>query len=135
MSLPKLFKTAKNGKVQVWEIWTEGNLIQICHGFANSSNLQYETIEIKEGTNIGKVNERTLDEQADFEAEARWKAQIDYKGYVTDLKDEQKRAAYDRMGHDAFQAGGSAGSRPATRRPPRRRCRAPPPAAPPGPGQ
>lgn len=86
--LPTLYKTSKTGKVQLWRTWTEGNIVVSEFGFQGGT-IQREERTIYEGTNIGKKNERTCDEQAEFIAESNWKAQQNYKGYVTDLKKEK----------------------------------------------
>lgn len=65
---------------------------------------QLDQREISEGTNIGRSNERTCDEQAEFEAESKWKRQQNYKGYVTNLKLENKKELL-RKGKDKGLAG------------------------------
>lgn len=84
-----LYRTSKTGKVLSWETWTEGNIIFTRHGQVDGQ-LQLDQKIIEEGTNIGRSNERTPDEQAEFLALAKWKHQKKYKGYVEDIRDEKR---------------------------------------------
>lgn len=89
--LPILYCHSKSGKVKQWEIATversDGvSLIQSLAGYVDGKK-QLAEIEVTEGKNIGKSNETTPWTQACFEAESRWKKQID-KGYTEVLLEE-----------------------------------------------
>jgi len=82
-SFPRLYKKSSKGKLQVWDIMTDDNEIVVTHGLEDGKK-QTDSKLIKEGKNVGKENETTAAEQALFEAESKWKKQLD-KGYVDDL--------------------------------------------------
>jgi len=85
---PKLYGLASRGTVKEWRIWIEeasqGAVIYTEHG-AQGGKKQLATKKVKEGKNLGRVNETTPFEQAAAEAESTWKRKQD-KNYVTDLK-------------------------------------------------
>lgn len=73
-----LFGLNKNSGLKVWSIWTEDGNLYIEHGQLNGK-LQMKS-EVVPGKNIGRSNETTPKQQAEFEAKSRMKKQID-KGY------------------------------------------------------
>lgn len=73
-----LFGLNKNSGLKVWSIWTEDGNLYIEHGQLNGK-LQLKS-EVVPGKNIGRSNETTPKQQAEFEAKSRMKKQID-KGY------------------------------------------------------
>lgn len=82
-----LFGLNKNSGLKVWSIWTEDGNLYIEHGQLNGK-LQLKS-EVVPGKNIGRSNETTPKQQAEFEAKSRMKKQID-KGYrenTDELKD------------------------------------------------
>lgn len=82
-----LFGLNKNSGLKVWSIWTEDENLYIEHGQLNGK-LQLKS-EVVPGKNIGRSNETTPKQQAEFEAKSRMKKQID-KGYrenTDELKD------------------------------------------------
>lgn len=79
-----LYGLDKNGGYKIWSIYTEGDRLVITHG-KEGSKLQ-EKIDSVEGKNIGRSNETTPEQQAEFEAKSRINKQID-KGY-RESKDE-----------------------------------------------
>lgn len=99
-TFPKLFKKTNTGAIQLWEIWVgtdhsaygrgddlqvdiEGHIV-IQHGQVDGK-LQTTTDVIREGKNHGKKNATTAVEQAEKEAEAKWRKKQEREGYVTDL--------------------------------------------------
>lgn len=88
--LPTLYSHSKNGKVKQWDISVVERqngilreqivIIQTSHGYVNGKK-QLAEVEVTEGKNIGKANETVPWNQACFEAESKWKKQID-KGYT-----------------------------------------------------
>ncbi len=89
MKLKSLYKIDAKGNMLGWRIWTIGCTVYTRHGRLDG-NVQQDEYEILEGVNIGKSNHRDRDEQADFEAEAKWKKQIKYKGYFETQAEAQK---------------------------------------------
>lgn len=78
METKLLYGLDKSGKYKVWSIWTEGPELYITHG-AENGKMQAK-YEIVHGKNIGRSNETSPAQQAEFEAESRYKKQLD-KGY------------------------------------------------------
>ena len=87
-TFPVLYKKTSTGAIQRWLIKAYTNADD--HGVIETSYGQVdgatqETFDVvKEGKNTGKKNATTAYEQACKEAEARWKKQIERKGYVED---------------------------------------------------
>lgn len=83
-TFPRLFKKASSGKIQIWDIWVEGNEIHTSYGQLDGK--QTTALEIvKEGKNLGKANETTPEEQALSQAESEWNTKLSRKGYVEAL--------------------------------------------------
>lgn len=78
METKLLYGLDKSGKYKVWSIWTEGPELYITHG-AENGKMQAK-YEIVHGKNIGRSNETSPEQQAELEAESRYKKQLD-KGY------------------------------------------------------
>ena len=78
METKLLYGLDKSGKYKVWSIWTEGPELYIMHG-AENGKMQAKC-EIVQGKNIGRSNETSPEQQAELEAESRYKKQLD-KGY------------------------------------------------------
>ena len=78
METKLLYGLDKSGKYKVWSIWTEGPELYIMHG-AENGKMQAKC-EIVQGKNIGRSNETSPGQQAELEAESRYKKQLD-KGY------------------------------------------------------
>jgi ATP-dependent DNA ligase len=79
MKYPKLYKTVKSGRKQVWKIWTDGPNIYHTFGFLDGK-MRDPVARKCEPKNTGKANATTASEQADKEALAKWKKQLE-KGY------------------------------------------------------
>lgn len=78
METKLLYGLDKSGKYKVWSIWTEGVMLCIKHGSENGK-MQTKCENIQ-GKNIGRSNETSPAQQANLEAESRYKKQLD-KGY------------------------------------------------------
>lgn len=76
-----LYGLNKAGGFKVWSIWTEDDRIILEHGKLDGK-LQ-KKIEAVKGKNIGRANETTPAEQAEFEAKSKINKQKD-KGYRED---------------------------------------------------
>lgn len=81
-SLPKLYKKTKTGAVEEWIIEFGDDFYCITHGQVGGA-MQQKINKVKK-KNVGKANETSLAEQAEFEAESRWKKQLD-KGYSQNI--------------------------------------------------
>ena len=73
--LVPLFGKSKSGKIKEWRVWTEGSEVVISHGYIDGKKSIKRTV--CKGKNVGRSNETTPEQQALFEANARWKKQID----------------------------------------------------------
>lgn len=85
MNLPTLYKKTSVGADQVWDIWTEDNVIVTRWGQLNGA-IQETRDEVKKGKNVGRSNETTPTQQAESEAKSRWEKKLK-KGYVKSLDD------------------------------------------------
>lgn len=81
-TLPTLYKKASTGKLQMWQIGVEKNVIVVTHGQVSGKKQRNEET-ISQGKNIGKANETTPAEQALSEATSKWEGKVK-KGYVED---------------------------------------------------
>ena len=86
--LPMLYKKTSTGAIQFWEIWVEGSSIITRYGQVGTDSPQTTTDTITKGKNAGKANATTSSQQAELEAEAKWRKQLK-KGYVQSEADAQ----------------------------------------------
>lgn len=89
MNLLKLYKLTSSGKIQEWEILTEKNKIIVIQGQLNGKKQRYEQT-ISKGKNIGKKNETSAEQQAEIEAQAKWKKKHDKDYHLTIEECNQK---------------------------------------------
>jgi len=82
MDLPILYRKDKKDAIRIWQCWTKDNIIYTSHG-QQDGQMQVAQ-KVTEGKNIGRKNETTPEQQADFDAKSMWKKQLD-KGYVEDI--------------------------------------------------
>lgn len=81
-----LFGYDKNKKIKTWACWTEGDQLYIEHGYVDGKKqIKQETVE---PTNVGRANYRDGAAQAIFEAESRYKKQLDknYRPTIEELE-------------------------------------------------
>jgi DNA ligase 1 len=83
MQLPTLYKRAKTGAVQTWQITAEDGTFYTIEGLVNGK-LTQSSPTICKGKNIGKMNETTAVKQAENEALAKWTKKKE-KGYTEDI--------------------------------------------------
>ena len=79
-----LYKRSKTGAILQWSIFTKGNQYWTEHGQVGGKIITGKPT-ICEGTNIGRSNERTPEEQAVFVAERMWKDRQRVEGYSIDI--------------------------------------------------
>jgi DNA ligase-1 len=85
MKLPTLYARTQTGAIQQWSVYTEENKYQTVFGQVDGK-LQTTNWTICQGTNMGRSNERSPEQQAEFEAEALWKKKKD-SGYFENVSD------------------------------------------------
>lgn len=89
-NLPTLYKLTSTGAVQYWDIGVQHELdvswIITRYGQHGTESPQMTRDPIREGKNIGRANATTAEQQAEFEALAKWQKQKK-KGYVETIDD------------------------------------------------
>ena len=85
MKLPTLYARTQTGAIQQWSVYIEENKYQTVFGQVDGK-LQTTNWTICQGTNMGRSNERSPEQQAEFEAEALWKKKKD-SGYFENISD------------------------------------------------
>lgn len=79
-----LYAANKDGSVQQWSVFVDGNVVIVEYGKHNGKLQTKQTV--CESKNVGKVNETTPEQQATLEAESKYRDQI-RKGYVESIED------------------------------------------------
>lgn len=97
---PILYKKAKNGKIQQWEIWTSGSTIKTRAGQVGGK-LTESSDPILEGKNIGRSNETTPEEQAIAEAQSKYQKKLD-QGHIFNMEDALEDKVSDSVGGGFF---------------------------------
>lgn len=90
---PKLYQKDQTGKVRYWWMEQSGNKYRSISGIVgreDTSEQWSEWTEVKEGTNVGRSNERTPEEQATFLVNRLYEIRKE-QGYAEDLKDAGKK--------------------------------------------
>ena len=87
-----LYCKAKNGKVKMWIVSTQGDTLTAEAGYIDGVLQEHKTIVV--GKNIGKANETTGAEQAILEAASKYRKKLDegYKESLDELTDVKKDA-------------------------------------------
>jgi len=90
MRLSTLYKKTSNGKIEQWSIWvvelnSSAYDIVTEHGLVGGK-LQQARETVREGKNLGKANETTAREQAEFQARSEWNTKLTRKGYTDSLE-------------------------------------------------
>ena len=78
MRFDTLYGKTSSGKLQIWEVFTEGNAITTRHGQLGGKIQEKTTYATAK--NVGKANETSPERQAELEAEAKLTKQLD-RGY------------------------------------------------------
>ncbi len=79
--LPELYHRAKNGKLHVWRVWTEGEHIVTEYGTADGAKQQARRRAAAK--NLGRSNETTPEEQALLEAKRMWQRKRDLNYHLS----------------------------------------------------
>lgn len=91
-SLPKLYKTTSTGKTQTWQIFIDGSQTFTKFG-PEGGTIQESAREQSAGKNAGRANGTTPSQQAQLDAESKWRKKLG-SGYVRTLA-ELKAGAVD----------------------------------------
>jgi DNA ligase-1 len=91
--LPTLYARSNTGAVLEWDIEIEGNKYRMITGQQGGQKVTSKWTEAK-GKNTGQANETTDEEQAQLEADAKWKKKIKREGYWEDFKDIDKASRF-----------------------------------------
>lgn len=94
-----LYALNKNGSYQEWKVFVEGKVVTVEFGQVGGKKQYKETT--CEATNVGRANERSPEDQALFEANAKWEKQyrLGYREDIEDLSNEQNFSPM--LAHDA----------------------------------
>lgn len=84
-----LYKIASNGSVQIWKGWVSGSEVTVEYGKLDGKQIQ--STFVAQPTNVGRSNERNSVQQAVFELDALYKAQVDNKHYRPTLEEAHAR--------------------------------------------
>lgn len=84
LQLPPLYKKDSNDGIRIWSIEIGYDCFRTHSGVYGGKIVTSEWFTVI-ATNVGRANHRTLSEQAEFEAKARWQKKID-SGYSEDLQ-------------------------------------------------
>lgn len=94
--LPTLYKKNSNGKILQWDIYIQDNQFWAEYGQIGGK-IQADTPTICFGKNIGKVNETTPEEQAELEAAAKHKKQIEIQNYCESIEQAKTQKIFKPM--------------------------------------
>jgi len=102
---PTLFGRTSKGEIKQWDVLVFENEYQVpvvrtVHGLKDGKK-QVNDKKVIKGKNIGKSNETTPFEQAVFNADSKWRKQID-NGYTEDVPDENSYVAIRPQRADPF---------------------------------
>lgn len=102
MNKVTLYGKDKSGKFKQWSIWTVEDSLFIEHG-QEGGKLQLKEEKVK-GKNIGRSNETSDSEQAEFEANSRINKQTD-KGYRGDKSELEELPLLPMLANDYLKQG------------------------------
>lgn len=92
MKLAKLYKKNLRGSIQEWSIDVDGTSIVTRYGLRGGKT-QETRDTIKSGKNLGKINETSIEEQAEAEALAKWVKQKE-RGYSESLDSAKSQTSF-----------------------------------------
>lgn len=92
---PTLYLVTKLGKRKLWRVYAEENTFVRQDYFVGGKEKD-PVVRVCETTNEGKINERTPEQQAEFEAAREW-VKILSRGYQPDEGDEEGVSMYKRV--------------------------------------
>jgi ATP-dependent DNA ligase len=86
MKLPMLFKRTETGATQQWQVIVDGNTYRTVSGQVDGKLVE-STPTVVSGKNVGSSNETTPAQQAEKEAQAKWKKKLEQGGYREEMGD------------------------------------------------
>ena len=93
IELPTLYARSHTGAILEWEIEVEGNKYRTVTGQQGGAKITSKW-SVAKGKNQGQSNETTDDQQAQAEADSKWKKKIKCGGYWENIKDIDKKCRY-----------------------------------------
>lgn len=78
---PTLYHLGKNKALYSWEVYADGDTVYSSTGQVDGQRVLSSVVVTQK--NVGKANETSLEEQAEKEAEAKWKFKLDRKYSLT----------------------------------------------------
>lgn len=83
IELPTLYSKDAKGKLILWRVWNEGDIIVVEHGQVGGRTTKNR--DRAQATNVGRANERLGEAQAEFEVQSRWERKIK-QGYFESME-------------------------------------------------
>ena len=93
-----LYQKAKTGKIHQWRAWTNGGEVVVEHGEMGGKLVINRYMA--EPTNVGRANERTATEQAQFEVESLYKKRLDKK-YCESIEEANETKFLPMLAHNS----------------------------------
>jgi len=87
-TFPELYHKTSKGNINVWNVWADGD--RVFTRWGKQDGKMQENSYVVEQKNVGKANETSLEQQAEFEAQAMWTHKLERK-YVETLEETQDR--------------------------------------------
>lgn len=91
--LPTLYARSNKGAILEWDIEIEGNKYRTITGQQGGKKIISEWTEAT-GKNTGQANATTDEQQANFEADAKWKKKIKREGYWENINDIDNKGLF-----------------------------------------
>ena len=91
--MKKLYKRSKTGAIQQWEVFVEGDKYWTEHGQVGGK-ITVGVPTVCEAKNVGRSNEMSESEQAQFIARRKWEDRQKYDGYTPDINAVDKGKGY-----------------------------------------
>lgn len=90
MLTDKLYKMDGSGKIRFWQTEIKGDKYRTVSGLVDGNGVISEWTSCK-GTNLGRSNARSPDEQAKFEVESLYRRKMEREQYSEEVPTERKR--------------------------------------------
>ena len=91
--MKKLYKRSKTGAIQQWEVFVEGDKYWTEHGQVGGK-ITVGVPTVCEAKNVGRSNEMSESEQAQFIARRKWEDRQKYDGYTPEINAVDKGKGY-----------------------------------------
>lgn len=85
IELPTLYQKNAKGVIEQWRVWSDGPHVFSEHGKLGGKQILHKTLAA--ATNVGRANQRSPEQQAEFEARAAWTKKQDREGYFATIED------------------------------------------------